>query len=489
LTSLEATAGDANRVARVADELLDRYGRQGPRYTSYPPAPAWSEAIGAEDLRARLAEIGAEPAGAAAAATDAAAAVAPADAATDTEIYVHVPFCERLCTFCGCTTFITRAAEPVARFLATIEREADAVVAAAGRRLAVGGLHLGGGTPTHLDETQLARLLDLLEARFHFAACRERSLEVHPRVTRPAQLDLLRARGFDRLSMGVQDLSPEVQAAIHRDQTAQETAALASHARATGWRSLNVDLIYGLPRQTLSGFARTIEHVLAMGVDRLAVYGYAHVPWLKRAQGTFDAATLPGPRERRDLRDLAQERLLAAGFQPIGFDHFARPEDELFRARAAGTLTRTFMGFTVRRARNQIGLGPSAIGELGPLYAQNEPELAAWEAAVAARGLATRRGWRLDADQRLRRDVIRELLCRLEVDGAAIGARHGVDFAGRFAEELALLSPMVADGLLTIEGTHLVLTEVGRYLARNIAMAFDPTQREAGAVKRYSATV
>ncbi|MBM4014827.1 MAG: oxygen-independent coproporphyrinogen III oxidase [Planctomycetes bacterium] len=465
-----------NAMATIADALLDKYGRQGPRYTSYPPAPAWSEGIGATDLAARLAEIGREPA-------------PPADGLADAELYVHIPFCARLCTFCGCHTFITRERDPVVRWLATLEREADAVARAAGRRLSIGGLHLGGGTPTHLDLEQLAQLLDLLEARFDFAACRERGLEVHPRVTSVAQLDLLRARGFDRLSMGVQDLTPEVQAAIHRDQTADETAALAAHARATGWRSLNVDLVYGLPRQTLAGFARTIEQVLAMGVDRLAVYGYAHVPWLKRQQGAFTESALPDPRLRRDLLELARARLADAGFESIGFDHFARPTDRLFTARAAGSLTRTFMGFTVRHARNLIGLGPSAIGELGPLYAQNEPALAAWEQAVAARGLATRRGWRLSADEALRRDVIRALLCELAVDGAAIGARHGVDFRDHFARELAALREMVTDGLLVVAGARLELTAVGRHLARNVAMAFDPAQHEAGGVKRYSATV
>jgi len=466
----------SERDARVADALLDKYGRQGPRYTSYPPAPLWSGKVGADALRARLAEIGREP------------PPAPGGEA-DVELYVHIPFCAQLCTFCGCHTFITRANEPVERFLATLEREADAVARAADRRLAVGGLHLGGGTPTHLDEAQLARLLDLLEARFDFAACRERSLEVHPHVTRTTQLDLLRARGFDRLSLGVQDLTPAVQSAIHRFQTREETETLVAHARAGGWRSLNVDLVYGLPEQTAEGFERTIDDVVAMGVDRLAVYGYAHVPWLKRAQASIPAATLPCKTARRDLHELALAKLRAAGFETIGFDHFARPRDELFAAQAAGTLTRTFMGFTVRHARNLVGLGPSAIGELGRLYAQNESELPAWEAAVAARGLATRRGHALDDDEALRRDVIRALLCTLAVDGAALGARHGVAFDARFADELAALAPMEADGLVVRDGARLRLTAVGRYLARNVAMLFDPAQRAAGGERRYSTTV
>lgn len=459
---------------RVADELLAKYGRHGPRYTSYPPVPAWHEGVGARELAAELATLGGAP---------------PAAGEADAEIYVHVPFCARLCTFCGCHTFITRAQEPLERWFAALRAEADAVARAAGRRLAIGALHLGGGTPTHLDEPRLAALLDLLEERFDFAACREKSLEVHPHVTRRAQLELLAARGFARLSMGVQDLTPEVQAAIHRFQTAEETAALVADARALGFTSINADLVYGLPRQTLAGFARTIEQVIAMGVDRLAVYGYAHVPWLKRAQRAIDEATLPDPRLRADLCDLALERLAAAGYEPIGFDHFARPQDELFRARDAGTLTRNFMGYAVRRAGALIGLGPSAIGEVGRLYAQNHDALEAWAAAIGRDGLATRRGFALSPEDALRRDVIRSLLCLLRVDGAAIGARHGVDFERRFAAELAALAPMAQDGLLRIEGATLELSGAGRYLARNAAMAFDQHLGEPAGGPRFSRTV
>lgn len=461
---------------RVADELLAKYGRNGPRYTSYPPVPSWSDAVGPRELAAELATLGRARA---------------ADGRADAEIYVHLPFCAQLCTFCGCHTFITRKREQVERYLATLAREADAVAAAAGRPLAIGALHLGGGTPTHLDEGQLAQLLDLLEARFDFAACRERSLEVHPHVTRPSQLDLLAERGFARLSMGVQDLSPEVQAAIHRFQTHDETAALFAHARARGFESINVDLIYGLPKQTLEGFARTLDQVIAMGPDRLAVYGYAHVPWLKKQQRAIDEATLPTPPLRRDLYELAVARLEAAGYESIGFDHFARPTDPLFAARAAGTLTRNFMGYAVRRADHALGLGPSAIGELDRLYAQNHDTLPEWSAAIERDGLATRRGFALSAEDALRRDVIRSLLCLLRVDGAEISARHGVDFAAHFAPELEQLAPFVADGLLAIDGATLTLTGAGKYLARNVAMRFDPflESAAAGSGPRFSQTV
>ncbi len=476
-------------MSRVAEALLTKYGRSGPRYTSYPPAPLWHEQVGADDLEQALTAIGARESPRESVRDS---APEPGEPGLDAELYVHVPFCEQLCTFCGCHTFITRKSEPVVEFLAAIEREADAVARAAGRKLSIGGLHLGGGTPTHLTVEQLVRLLDVLESRFDFSRCRERSLEVHPHVTTLDQIDLLARRGFTRLSMGVQDLTPEVQAAIHRFQTHDETARLASRARARGFTSLNVDLIYGLPEQTVEGFARTVEQVIAMGVDRLAVYGYAHVPWLKRQQRALEKASLPSPALRRDLYELALAMLAAAGFESVGFDHFALPTDELFTARRNGTLTRTFMGFTVRHARNLIGLGPSAIGELGRLYAQNESELRPWLSAVGERGLATRRGFLLAAEDELRRDVIRALLCHLRVDGAAIGRAHGVDFADHFHDELEQLAPMVADGLVEIRGgSELVLTESGRYLARNVAMLFDQHQGSsvvAGA-PRYSQTV
>jgi oxygen-independent coproporphyrinogen-3 oxidase len=470
---------------RIDDALLAKYGKSGPRYTSYPPAPLWHEGVGASDLVRALGTMGARHR------VDRRMTVDAADA----EIYVHIPFCAQLCTFCGCHTFITKKQEPVEQFLGAIEREADAVAAAAGRKLRIGGLHLGGGTPTHLSIERMTRLLDALEARFDFTPCRERSLEAHPHVTQLEQIDHLAARGFTRLSMGVQDLTPEVQAAIHRFQTHEETARLVAHARMRGFTSVNVDLIYGLPEQSLEGFRTTVEQVIAMRVDRLAVYGYAHVPWLKRHQRSLDEKTLPSPALRRDLYAQARTQLEGAGFREIGFDHFALPTDELFTAQRDGLLTRTFMGFTVRHAPNLIGLGPSAIGEIGRLYAQNESGLGPWLNTIEERGLATRRGFLLTAEDDLRRDVIRALLCHLEVDGAAIGRAHRVEFARHFADELTKLEPMVADGLLEIRdgGERLVLTESGRYLARNVAMVFDqhlaapsPT---APAGPRYSQTV
>jgi oxygen-independent coproporphyrinogen III oxidase len=453
-------------MTQVADALLDKYGRHGPRYTSYPPAPLWHEKIGAQDLAAKIGELGAG--------TLRGGETRAADFDSDAEIYVHVPFCAQLCTFCGCHTFITKKREPVDLFLETLGQEADAIAKAARRRLRIGGLHFGGGTPTHLSVAQFTKVLDLLEARFDFENCREKSLEVHPHVTTFEQIDFLASRGFDRISLGVQDLTPEVQTAIHRYQTHEETANLVAHARQRGFRSINVDLIFGLPKQTLAGFEKTVDQVVAMGVDRLAVYGYAHVPWLKRHQGAIKESTLPDPKLRRDLYQQAVAGLERAGYRSIGLDHFARPSDELFTAQHDGTLTRTFMGYTVRHAPALLGLGPSAIGEVGHLYAQNESDLKPWADAIAARGLATKRGFLLSEEDDLRRAVIRAVLCHLRVDARAIGAAFGIEFKSHFAAELLRLQEMAADRLVEIAADgSLALTETGRYLSRNVAMVFD----------------
>jgi oxygen-independent coproporphyrinogen-3 oxidase len=445
----------------VSDALLDRYGGHGPRYTSYPTVPHWTDEVGPPQYRRTLAELGG---------TDQAA-----------ELYVHVPFCARPCSFCGCHMFITRKDEPVERYLTTLQREAASVAAALVGRPRFRGLHLGGGTPTHLDVGRLGRLLDLLEEHFDFTPDAGRSLEVHPHVTSTAQLDLLHARGFRRLSLGVQDLTPEVQTALHRDQTAEETAALMRHARTLGFASLNVDLVYGLPRQTPEGLARTVRQVVAMGADRLAVYGYAHVPWLKPNQKGIREAELPSPAARRELYRTALDELSKEGFRTVGLDHFARPEDELFAAQRDGTLARGFMGYTVQRAAHLVGIGPSAIGDLCGVYVQNHADLGAWHAAIEAEGLATCRGRILGSEDLRRRTQIMSILCSMRLTG--------VDWSTHDRERRSLES-LAADGLLEITADGIELTETGRYLARNVAMVFDPYLREeSGDRPRYSRTV
>jgi oxygen-independent coproporphyrinogen-3 oxidase len=455
---------------RVESVLL-RYAGSGPRYTSYPTAPVWSEAYGAEEFRRDLAEV-------------------PADA--DLSVYVHVPFCRSLCHFCACNRVITRKAEPPARYLDALEREIAIVREALPGERAVVQHHWGGGTPTHLDPAQLTRLFRAVNAAFPARPGAEVSVEVDPRVTGDAHVEALRACGFNRISLGVQDFDPRVQAAIHREQSPALTARLVERARASGFESVNLDLIYGLPFQTLESTERTLDEVIAIAPDRIALYAYAHVTWVAKQQRGFERGDLPEPSLRLRIQLAAMNRLLGAGYVYIGMDHFARPDDELARALHDRTLRRNFMGYTTRAGVDLLGFGPSAISELSGSYAQSVRELEPWHEAVAGGRLATLRGHRLSRDDQERRWVIGEIMCHGEVRAADWRARAGSDFGSRFAAERQALEPLEADGLVSFDHDgSLRVTPLGRLALRNVAMAFDaylPGQR-AGERPLFSQTV
>lgn len=456
--------------ARVEAVLL-RYSGAGPRYTSYPTAPVWNERYGPEDFARDLHAI-------------------PEHAPL--AVYVHVPFCRSLCHFCACNRVITRKAEPPARYLDAIEREIARVRESFGAEPRVVQHHWGGGTPTHLEPAQIRRLFASVNAGFPAAPGAEISLEVDPRVTSDAHVAALAECGFNRISLGVQDFEPRVQAAIHREQSPELTARLVARARASGFASVNLDLIYGLPFQTLESFEHTLERVLEIAPDRIALYAYAHVTWVAKQQRGFERGDLPEPALRLRIQLAAIRMLLEAGYVPIGMDHFARPDDELARALEAGTLHRNFMGYTVLTATELVGFGPSAISELSASYAQSVRELDAWHEALAAGRLATLRGHRLTRDDLERRWVIGEIMCRGEVRIADWRARFAGDFAARFAAERRALEPLAADGLVELDVDGSVrATPLGRLALRNLAMAFDaylPGQR-AGEKPLFSQTV
>ncbi len=447
------------------EEILPRYTTEGPRYTSYPTAPVWKETYGPARFLQELGrrDVGAEDA---------------------LSLYVHVPFCRSLCHFCACNKVITRDHRRVDRYLDAIEVEIAAVRDALAVPRTVTQQHWGGGTPTHLAPDEIRRLSDALREAFPARPGAEISIEVDPRVTSEEQVATLADCGFNRISMGVQDFDTRVQEAIHRIQPPEQTARLTRWARSAGFLSVGFDLIYGLPYQTEETFARTLEQVLEIAPDRIALYSYAHVTWVAKQQRGFERKDLPDPRTKLRIMLGAIRRFLDAGYRFVGLDHFARPDDELARALAERTLRRNFMGHTTQAGVDLIGFGPSAISELRGSYAQNRREPEAWGEAVARDGVATLRGHVLSRDDVERRWVIGRIMCHGELRAAEFEESFGRSFAASYARELRALSPAIEDGLVVRgDDGSLAVTPLGRLFVRNVAMVFDaylPEQRKAG---------
>jgi oxygen-independent coproporphyrinogen-3 oxidase len=449
---LSAGAHASERVAG----LLRQYDRPGPRYTSYPTAVEFSERFDEAAYRGRL-------------------QAAAADATAPISLYVHLPFCEERCTYCGCMTIITRKRGVAARYLEYLEREIGLLAAAVGRRRIVQH-HWGGGTPTYLNLDQIEHLHATVAHHFDLDRDAETAIEVDPRVTSREQLALLRRLGFNRLSMGVQDFTPEVQTAIGRHQPEAVTRDLYDYARAIGFAGINMDLIYGLPLQSVDTFTRTLESVAAMRPDRVAVYSYAHVPWLRPHQSRIDASTLPDRDLKFELIGAAIDTFKNAGYVAIGMDHFALPDDELAIAARQRRLHRNFMGYTTRRAGDSFGVGVSAIGDVRGALAQNVKKLPSYYAALDAETFPIERGYLLTRDDEIRRFVISELMCNFFVDRGAVEARFGIDFDSYFDHELeALAAPggLLDDGFVRVDGESLEVPEAGRLFVRNVCMQFD----------------
>jgi oxygen-independent coproporphyrinogen III oxidase len=442
-------------MTRLSFDLLSKYNVPGPRYTSYPTAPVWKENFTPADYDAVLRES--------------AAAETPAPLS----LYVHLPFCEKLCYFCGCTVVITGTQHALEEaYLETLEKEIEWVARRTGAGRQVVQFHLGGGTPTYFTPERLRRLGRKFRESFQFAPDAEVGVEVDPRVTSREHLLTLAKLGFNRLSMGVQDFEPRVQVAINRVQPYEDTKVLVEQARSLGFPSINMDLIFGLPFQTAGSFSDTIDKVLEIGPDRLAVYSYANVPWMKKHQSVLQPH-LPDERTKFEIFRTALERFSDAGFEYIGMDHFARPSDELARARAERTLHRNFQGYTTKAGTDLIGFGMSAIGGIGSSYVQNRRDLGPYQSGVAASGAATFRGFRLSQDDVLRRTVIQNLLCHGVLVKGEIEERYGVRFDEYFADALEKLEPCAADGLLVLEKDRIRATLIGRVFLRNLAMPFD----------------
>lgn len=454
-------------AAKVSLELLQRLDRPGPRYTSYPTVPAWTGDFGEADWLAALDELASSP-------------------ERDASLYVHLPYCIKRCTYCGCNAAIPHQLGDVDRYLDHLERELDLVAGRLGRRTIV-QMHWGGGTPNYQNDGQLRRTWQMIADRFDLAG--ERSLECDPRAARAEQVFLLREVGFSRISMGVQDFAPEVQEAIGRKQPESVTRRWVANARQAGFESVNMDLVYGLPHQTPETFADTLARVIDLDPDRLAVFGYAHVPWSKPNQKAIDESALPSGPERFVLYQQAVATLTAAGYVWIGLDHFARPDDELAVALGERRLHRNFMGYTTRPALDMLAFGNSAIGDVCNRFAQNAPLVGPYEQAVAGGKLPVVRGLHLSADDRLRRAVILHLMCNLELPWRLTEAGFGGSVLDLIPGVMDQLSPLAAEGLITLDDHGLVVTELGRWFVRNVAMVFDAHLETGGDTPRYSRTV
>jgi oxygen-independent coproporphyrinogen-3 oxidase len=441
-------------------DLQARYDRPGPRYTSYPPAPRFSDSFGEADLRSAAQASNDEP------------------IPRPLSLYVHVPFCASPCFYCGCNRIITRDRARGGAYLARLYREIALIAALFDRDRRVVQLHFGGGTPNFLSPAQLAETVDVLRSHFSFdrPGNVELSIELDPRHVADGDLATLADAGFNRASFGVQDFETDVQRAVNRVQSVEQTLQAIEACRRHGFRSVNLDLIYGLPLQTLSGFDRTLGTVIEARPDRLAVYGYSHLPAMFPAQRQIAVADLPTPRLKLELLQLAVTRLTEAGYRYIGMDHFALPTDDLVRAQDSGDLHRNFMGYTTCAESDLVGIGVSAISHIGASYSQNPRALPAWQAAVDEGRLPVWRGAWLDDDDCIRAGVIQELMCLGSVDIPRLEHRHAIRFEEYFSDALLRLRPLVEDGLATVTGRCVSATPPGRLLLRIIAMCFDRYQ-------------
>jgi oxygen-independent coproporphyrinogen-3 oxidase len=450
--TLEMTIG--NSTINLSVDLLNKYNRPGPRYTSYPTAPEWNDSFGEADLRAAFREANLKP--------------NPAPLS----LYFHIPFCESLCLYCGCNVVINKRHEIALPYLENLKREIDWVSAEVDQTRRVEQLHWGGGTPTYLSTGQIEDLFGYIKQRFSIAPTAEISIEIDPRATTDEHCRTLRNVGFNRLSMGIQDFNPLVQRTIHRVQPYEDTKRTFDYCRALGFESINIDLIYGLPHQTAESFGDTVDKIITMNPDRIAVFSYAHVPWMKKQQGSF-ARFLPEGTEKFRIFTNAIRKLTSAGYRYIGLDHFARPEDEICRAQDNRTLHRNFQGYTTKAGCDLYAMGVSSISGLEDGYAQNYRDLPGYYRAIEAGHLPTMRGIQVSREDKLRRSIINRILCHTVLVKSEVEADFDISFDEHFAAEMVDLNQLERDGLVRIAKERLEVTPLGRIFIRNIAMVFD----------------
>ncbi len=449
--------------------LLEKYSKPGPRYTSYPTAPHFAETFGNAEWLDELQST--------------------QNTGRDLSLYCHIPFCDTLCYYCGCNMVATRNYNRATQYLGYLESEIDRIAAVTSPERAVRQLHWGGGTPTFLHPDDIRRLFSHLSSRFHIAADAEIGCEMDPRELTREHVRALVESGFNRLSLGVQDLDARVQETVNRVQPEAMIREVNGWMRELGVKSINMDLMVGLPEQSVASFSHTLESVIDMAPDRLAIFSYAHVPWMKKNQKLIPENRLPDLQTRIELQQLILQRLTEAGYVYIGMDHYARPDDELVLAQRNRTLYRNFQGYTTHKNCDIYAFGVSAISQTDQVYVQNAKHLPTWQQRVSE-GLAIERGLRISTEDRLRRDAILRIMCDLELDLDALSADWSIDAPSHFATALAELQPMQEDGLVELTASRIQVTETGRLFLRNIAMCFDAYLQDSTVeTPRYSRTI
>ncbi len=449
-------------------ELIKKYDRPGPRYTSYPPATEFTEEVTSEDYRQKLIESNSRN--------------------TPLSLYFHIPFCESGCYYCGCNIIISHRKGIERPYLDRVYKEMDMVAPLLDRKRKVAQLHWGGGTPNYLEADEIKEFMEEIKERFEFSEDAEISIEIDPRYATDEQLKVIRDVGFNRISMGLQDLDEKVQRAINRIQPYSLMESAMKKLRDLGFHSVNIDLIYGLPYQTKESFEKTVDKVIELNPDRIAVYSFAYVPWVKPVQKHIDPNTLPSAEEKLSILEMVIDKFQDAGYVYIGMDHFAKPDDELAVAQRKGELWRNFQGYTTKKGVELIGFGATSIGMLYDSYFQNYKTLREYNSAIDEGKLPILRGYILNEDDFIRREVIMDIMCNLGVSFQKIEDMFGIKFEDYFSQELENLTELEKDGLIRIKDRRIDILPAGRLLIRNVAMVFDAylkTKKEL----RFSRTI
>jgi len=452
-------------------DLVKKYDRPGPRYTSYPTAPQYTESFTNENYLDEIIKTN------------------NLENPRDLSLYFHIPFCDTLCYFCGCNMIVTRNRERVSTYIKYLKNEIDLIrtYIKPGRKTAQ--LHWGGGTPTHLNPDEIIDLGTYIKNSFDFREDAENSCEIDPRELTKEHLAALREIGFNRISMGVQDFNPKVQKAVNRIQPEDMTRQVVDWVRELNYHSFNLDLIYGLPFQSVDEFAKTVDSIIDISPDRIALFNYAHVPWMKKHMALIKAEDLPTPEEKLETLKMSVAKLTGAGYDFIGMDHFAKPEDDLSKALKEKRLYRNFQGYSTNAGTDLYAMGITSISQIGDVYTQNVKTEKEYSDALDNGQIPSAKGYKLNEDDILRKDVIMKIMCDFELDFAEVEKKYNINFEKYFAWGLENLKEMIEDGLIEVKSRKIKVSEMGRLLIRNVAINFDGFQERKEDSAKYSRTV